>query len=182
MIRQGSLRWQDEYLHGVGSQGDHLQGDLLQSAQAPVLVLSDVNITVLNGWHHHDLRLDATPPVHVGARLSLRGQFEQPWFARAADWQQWRGQMYADFPTVDVSHLRQWIPLERGVSLQTGVGALRAWADVEQGRPIALTADVSLQAVNVKLGADLQALQLKNMQGRVGTSWLSSAYEVSSKT
>ncbi len=181
LIRQGSLRWQDEYLHGVGSQGDHLQGDLLQSAQAPVLVLSDVNITVLNGWHHHDLRLDATPPVHVGARLSLRGQFEQPWFARAADWQQWRGQMYADFPTVDVSHLRQWIPLERGVSLQTGVGALRAWADVEQGRPIALTADVSLQAVNVKLGADLQALQLKNMQGRVGASWLSSAYEISSQ-
>lgn len=166
LIRQGNLRWQDE----------HMQG-----AQAPVLVLSDVNVTVLNGWRHHDLRLDATPPVHVGARLSLRGQFDQPLWARAGDWQQWRGQMYADFPTVDVSHLRQWIPLERGLSLQTGIGALRAWADVEQGHPVALTADVSLEAVNVKLGADLKALQLKNMHGRVGASWQSSAYEVSSQ-
>ncbi len=166
LIRQGSLRWQDDHLHGD---------------KAPVLVLSDVNVTVLNGWRQHDLRLDATPPVHVGARLSVRGQFEQPLLARAGDWQQWRGQMYADFPSIDVSHLRQWIPLERGVSLQTGVGALRAWTDVEQGRPIALTADVSLEAVNVKLGADLQALQLKNMQGRVGASWLSSAYEISSQ-
>ncbi len=166
LIRQGSLRWQDEQMHGP---------------QAPVLVLSDVNVTVLNGWRHHDVRLDATPPVHVGARLSVRGQFEQPLLARAGDWHLWRGQLFADFPAVDVSHLRQWIPLERGFSLETGTGALRAWADVEQGRPVGLMADVALEAVNVKLGADLLALQLKNMQGRVGASWLSSAYEISSQ-
>jgi uncharacterized protein (TIGR02099 family) len=181
LIRQGSLRWQDDYLQGARLRANSLQGDAVQEAQAAVLVLSDVNVTVLNGWRQHDLRLDATPPVHVGARLSVRGQFEQPLLARAGDWQQWRGQMYADFPTVDISHLRQWIPLERGVSLQTGIGTLRAWVDVEHGRPIALTADVSLESVNVKLGADLQALQLKNMQGRVGASWLSSAYEINSQ-
>jgi uncharacterized protein (TIGR02099 family) len=166
LIRQGMLRWQDEQKHG---------------AQAPVLVLDRVDVSFQNGWRQHDVRLDATPPLHVGERLSLRGQFLQPLWARAGDWQQWRGQLYADFPSVDVSELRQWLPMKRELSLQTGTGALRTWVDVAQGLPVALTADVSLQTVNVKLGADLQALQLKHMAGRVGASWQSSAYEVSSQ-
>lgn len=166
LIRQGMLRWQDEQKHGE---------------QPPVLVLDRVDVTFRNGWRQHDVRLDATPPVHVGERVSLRGMFSQPLGARAGDWQHWRGQMYADFPSVDVSQLRQWLPMERELSLQAGKGALRTWIDVEQGLPVAVTADVLLQAVNVKLGADLQALQLKHMQGRIGAGWQSSAYEVSSQ-
>lgn len=166
LIRQGMVRWRDELLHGE---------------QAPVLVLDRVDVTMRNGWRQHDMRLDATPPLYVGQRLSLRGQFVQPLWARAGDWQQWHGQLYADFPSVDVGQLRQWIPLERGLSLQAGTGVLRAWVDVAQGQAVAVTADVALQAVHVKLGADLKALKLKHMQGRIGARWQSSAYEVSSQ-
>ena len=165
LIRQGKVSWQDEQMHGPS---------------APVLTLDDVNVTMRNGWRHHDWRLDATPPAQVGERLSVRGQLVQPLWARAGDWQQWNGQLYVDLPAVDVSQLRQWLPLTRGLALQTGTGALRTWVDVEQGLPVALTADVALEAVHVTLGSDLQALQLKHLQGRVGASWQNKAYEISS--
>ncbi len=166
LIRQGTVHWRDELKHGP---------------QAPELSLAKVDVTLLNGWRSHALRLDGTPPSAVGERLSLRGQFEQPLWARAGDWQQWRGQFYAHLPYTDVSQLRQWINLDQGMSLQEGRGALHAWVDVIEGMPVGVTADVTLDAVHVKLGADLQPLRLKRLQGRVGAKWQSSAYEVSSQ-
>ena len=174
LIRHGRVRWQDEQLQAASL------GAANHNAAGPaVLALSEVDATWLNGWRHHAVRFEFTPPQQLGERVSLRGQFVQPWLARAGDWQQWQGELFADFPSVDVQQLRQWLPLQRGVALQTGRGALRAWADVVQGAPVALTADVSLQAVNVTLGAELQALQLTTLQGRMGGRWQSSAYEFS---
>lgn len=186
VIRQGRVRWQDE--QRVLEANAPLSGAVTAAAAtnaavtAPaVLTLSDVEVTLLNGWRHHDMRLDATPPAPLGERLSLRGQLLQPLWARAGDLQQWHGQLYVDGPRVDVSQVQQWLPLARGVALQSGIGALRAWADVVQGQVVAVTADVSLQAVHVTLGAELQPLQLKTMHGRIGARWQSSAYEVSSQ-
>ncbi len=166
VIREGILRWRDESKQGEA---------------APVLALEKVNLTVLNHGQQHDVRMDATPPSRVGERLSVRGQFAQPLLARAGDWGRWDGEMFVHLPYADLTELRQWMALDQGVSLQEGRGALRAWMDVVQGRPVGVTTDVTLDAVNVRLGKNLQPLRLKQVQGRMGVRWQHGAYEVSSQ-
>ncbi|MFY8103633.1 MAG: TIGR02099 family protein, partial [Ramlibacter sp.] len=94
VVLGGTLRWTDE-----------LRG-------APPLVLSDLQFVVRNGALRHALRLDATPPAAWGQRFSLRGVFRQPLLSTyPGRWQDWKGQMYADFDGVDLSHLRQYAHL-----------------------------------------------------------------------
>ena len=55
----------------------------------------------------HAMRLDATPPPAWGSRFSLRGDFRQPQlWTRSGEWQSWGGQVYAEFPWVDLAQLR----------------------------------------------------------------------------
>ncbi len=87
-IRQGTVRWTDE------------------SRGTPPLALSDVSFVMRNRGRKHGMRLDATPPAPWGQRFSLRAQFRQPLLSSRHDrWQEWDGQVYADFAHVDLSHL-----------------------------------------------------------------------------
>jgi uncharacterized protein (TIGR02099 family) len=157
-IHDGTLRWTDE-----------------QRTAEPVL-LQKVAVVVRNRGRHHDLRLDATPPDSLGSRFSLRGRFLQPLLSRQnGRWQDWEGQLYAAFERADLSELRQYMPL--GVDLTQGRGALRAWMDVAQGRVSQVVADVALSEVQVALGADLQALAVQRVQGRLGGQRLPSGFE-----
>ena len=157
-IHDGTLRWTDEQLAGE-----------------PVL-LQQVSVVVRNRGRHHDMRLDATPPESLGSRFTLRGKFLQPLLARQnGRWQDWEGQLYAAFERADLSALRHYMPL--GVDLTRGRGALRAWMDVAQGRITQVAADVALSEVQAVLGADLQALALQQVQGRLGGQWLPSGFE-----
>lgn len=148
-IHDGSLRWTDE-----------------QRAAPPVL-LQQVAVVVRNRGRHHDLRLDATPPASWGSRFSLRGKFLQPMLSRhPGRWQDWAGQLYADFARADLSELHRYLPL--GFDLSQGRGTLRSWLEVAQGRVTQATTDVALSEVRVVLAPDLQALALSRVQGRLG--------------
>ena len=148
VIRRGTLRWTDE-----------LRG-------APPLTLSGVDLVLRNGRRRHEIRLDATPPPDWGRPVALRGSFVQPLTARASDWLRWRGTLYADLPEVDVSQLSRYLALP--FELDQGRGALRAWFEIEQGRPVEATADLALAAVALRLGADLPPLALAQLRGRLG--------------
>ncbi len=133
VIQGGTLTWTDE-----------LRG-------APSLALSDVQVVVRNGARSHALRIDATPPADWGARFSLRGQFRQPLLSNhPGRWQDWNGQLFADFTAVDLSRLRQQVHLGV-VDVRAGRGALRAWADVDHGRFVGGAADVVLAGVDATL-------------------------------
>ena len=149
LVRQGTVRWTDE----------------LRSA--PPLELREVDFTMRNSTRRHAMRLDATPPADWGDRFSLRGQFRQPLLSRhAAAWQEWDGQLFADFARVDVSQLRRYANL--GVEVTHGRGALRTWVDVSQGQLAGATADVVLADVEATLGRDLTPLALLSASGRLG--------------
>jgi uncharacterized protein (TIGR02099 family) len=149
LVRQGTVRWTDE----------------LRSA--PPLELREVDFTLRNSTRRHALRLDATPPADWGDRFSLRGQFRQPLLSRhAGAWQEWDGQLFADFARVDVSQLRRYASL--GVEVTHGRGALRAWVDVSKGQLAGATADVVLADVEATLGRDLTPLALLSASGRLG--------------
>jgi uncharacterized protein (TIGR02099 family) len=169
MVRQGVVHWRDE------SRPAKAQ------TSAPVLSLQGLDVSVKNQWFQHELRVDATPPEAFGQRLSVRGKFFQlPW-QRAGDTAQWSGELFADLPYVDLAALRQWVAMDKGLSLQEGRGAVRVWTDVQKGQPIGVTADVALDAVAARLGADLLPLSLRHMHGRVGAQWQDGEVEISSQ-
>ncbi len=170
VVTHGIVRWRDQQRQGV---------------DAPVLTLSDVDLVVKNQWGGHALRMDATPPSAVGQRLALRGKFHHQPLAPPGDVGHWRGELFADMPHVDVSALRQWLPLDAQVSVPQGRGALRVWLDVAQGQVTGVTADVALQEVEVQLAPALRPLGLRHVNGRVGAKWFEQggkpAVEVSSQ-
>ncbi|MBC7471110.1 MAG: TIGR02099 family protein [Ramlibacter sp.] len=149
LVRRGTVHWTDE-----------LRG-------APPLALRDVDFTMRNSTRRHAMRLDATPPPEWGDRFTLRGQFRQPLLSRhRALWQEWDGQVFADFARVDVSQLRRYSSL--GVEVTQGRGAVRTWVDVVKGQLAGATADIVLADVEATLGRDLAPLALLSASGRLG--------------
>lgn len=146
-VRSGSVRWTDE-----------LRGQ-------PPLELSQVDIVVRNPRQKHQLRIDATPPTGWGERFSLVGDLSSPLFTAPGEWKNWAGQVYADFTRVDVSQLKRYADL--GVDVSRGNGALRLWAELDQGSFTQATADVALADVDVKLSPELQPLVMPTLSGRL---------------
>ena len=169
VVRQGVVHWRDESRSAV------------VQASAPVLTLQGLDVLVKNHGFQHALRLDGTPPQALGQRLSVHGKFYHlPW-QRAGDTSQWTGELFTDLPYVDLAALRQWVSMDKGLSLQEGRGAVRLWTDVKKGQPIGVTADVALDAVAARLGADLLPLSLRHVHGRVGAQWQGGEVEISSQ-
>lgn len=166
LITDGRVRWHDELRN------------------APPVELQQVDLRLHNTGHLHELRLDAIPPEVLGDRLSLRGSFREPlFFADAGEWQRWQGQFYAVFERVDISELRRHVPLPPQLQLEMagGSGALRAWVDVDQGRVSAVTADVALTQLDLRLGPELPVLELDRLAARVGLKALEGGYELSTQ-
>lgn len=159
LIQGGALTWTDE-----------MRG-------APPLALSDVQVVVRNGVRSHALRIDATPPADWGARFSLRGQFRQPLLSNhPGRWQDWNGQLFADFAAVDLSRLRQQVHLGV-VDVRSGRGALRAWADVDHGRFVGGAADVAVVGVDATLAEGRPPLALASASGRLAGRNLPTGFE-----
>ncbi len=160
VIRQGTVRWTDE-----------LRG------QAPLL-LTGLDFVSRNGLREHRLRLDATPPPAWGQRLSLMAELREPLLdLRSPEpgqqpWYNWSGQLYADLPQASVERLKAYADLsEWGIDVRSGRGRMRAWSDLERGRITAVTADLALADVDVRLAPQLPELALQSVQGRVSASW-----------
>jgi uncharacterized protein (TIGR02099 family) len=162
VIHDGVVRWSDE-MRGVEP-----------------IVLQKIGLVVRNQGRRHDLRLDATPPEVWGQSFSWQGNLMHPLLARhPGQWQNWQGQLYAAFERVDLSELR--LVADLGVDLRQGMGALRAWAEVDQAKVKQVVADLALSEVNVILGQDLGALVLHQMHGRLGGRVLENGWELSTQ-
>lgn len=147
VIRGGALRWTDE-----------------QRGAAP-LALRDLQLVVRNGLRTHSFRLDATPPPEWGERFSASGRFSQPLLANSGDWRRWSGQAHVSLPRADVRELRQHVALP--FELSEGDGALRGWFELKDGRPQAVTVDVALRAVSMRLANNVEPLKVEEVEGRL---------------
>lgn len=152
VMRGGIVRWTDEL------------------RQAPPLVLTGVDWVLRNTLHRHAMRLDATPPAELGDRFTLRGIFRQPLLStREGDFANWSGQMYGEFGQANLARITPYADLQKlGITLASGSGALRAWADVKDGQLTGGLADVALQGVEARLGSKLEALAFESVSGRIG--------------
>ena len=119
---------------------------------APPLPLTRVNILLRNTLLSHRAALTATPPADFGGPIDLRASFRQPLFLRhTAEFSRWKGTLYGNVLGVDLAALQPQLPLTLPVSTQTGRGSVRAWAQVDNGAPAALTADLALRGVAIQL-------------------------------
>jgi len=158
VIQGGTLEWTDE------------------ARGAPTLALGQVDFIARNAARRHMLRLDATPPPEWGERFTLTGIFRQPLLStKAGRWQQWSGEMHAEFGAVDLSQLRRHADV--GLDIAQGRGRLRAWADVDHGELVGGTADVVLTGVRATLGAALEPLVLQSVSGRLGGKRTATGFE-----
>ncbi|VTU38156.1 YhdP family protein [Variovorax sp. RA8] len=160
VIQGGIVRWIDE------------------SRGAPSLLLSDVQFIARNGSRSHTMRLDATPPPGWGERFSLRGAFRQPLLSvRSGNWQSWDGVAYAELPRIDIRQLGQYVTLD--ARIREGDGALRIWADIDDGQIAGGTADLALLRVDASLGKSLEPLVLRDVTGRLAGRMTQEAQEFS---
>ncbi len=161
VIRGGTLHWVDEL------------------KQTPPVTLTEVDAVLRNPGRRHQMRLDATPPPAWGDRFSVRGLFRQPLLTLdAGQWEQWSGELYAQFQRADLAQLAPYAPLqELGIKLAAGQGSLRAWVDVDKGALAGATADLALDHVAAQLGPDLAPLQFSSMAGRLGARALAQGSE-----
>ena len=169
VIQNGTVRWTDE-----------LRGQ-------PTLALSALNFVARNSLRSHLLRLDASPPPEWGQAFSLIASLREPLLnlgptpGDKAPRHNWSGELYADFPAVDVSRLKGHVDLsEWGVEVSTGQGQLRAWGDLERGQLAGVTADLGLKDVAPRLGAQLPELALERVGGRLAATWNAQGFELSS--
>lgn len=164
VIRGGTLRWTDE-----------MRG-------APPLELAGVDVVVRNSGRRHALRVDATPPVAWGERFTVQGVFRHPLLSsHGGRWQEWDGQLHASLRRVDLGELRRHAPQLAGVELHRGHGALRAWADVENGQVTGATVDVAATDVSTTLAPGLQPLSLVSVSGRLAGKRLAGGFEAQAR-
>lgn len=167
IIRQGTVRWLDERLG------------------QPPLALSQVQLVVRNQGRAHAFRIDAAPPPELGAPLSLRGRLRAPLLelrgrpAGALPWHDWEGELYFESPQVDVARLRAYLDRTPwDAELRAGRGALRLWADVDDGAVHALLADIALHDVDATLGPGLEPLAMETVAGRLDLRWDAQGFDL----
>jgi uncharacterized protein (TIGR02099 family) len=148
VVREGSIRWNDA------------------RRAAPELRLDGITLLLKNDWRHHEFALKATPPAEVAAPLDVRVAFDHPLLsARASDFTQWTGVLYADLRDTDLAVWKAYV--DYPIQLTQGKGAVRAWLDFDHARIANFTADLHLAGVATRLRKDLQPLNLVSVNGRV---------------
>jgi len=140
---------------------------------APPLILEDLTLALDNDGRKHRFGLTALPPAELASKLDLRGDFHGRSIADAASW---KGQAFAQIDYADLAVWRAWI--DYPVALPHGRGAVRAWLGFADGGLHELTADVSLDDVNLRLAKNLPALELDHLSGRIGARFWPSGVRV----
>ncbi|MBC3875993.1 YhdP family protein [Undibacterium flavidum] len=132
----------------------------------PPLSLTAVNFVLNNHWREHQFAMQATPPVNMAAPVDVRGQFQQAVFAtKKSDLSSWSGELYSDLKQADLPVIHQYFPFP--FKLDKGLGSVRSWIKLKQGRLADFTADVHLQDVIGKFRKDLPLLDMAQVSGRI---------------
>jgi uncharacterized protein (TIGR02099 family) len=158
VIRNASIHWEDE------------------RRGAPPLTLSQLNFVLQNDGRRHRFGLSAVPPRELAARLDVRGDFRGEDLDRLDEW---RGEAYAELDYADLAGWRAWV--DYPIELPQGVGGMRLWLGFAEKRLNALTADIALRDVRLRLGRELPMLELAHLNGRISGRLPGNGFEVSSR-
>lgn len=144
--------------------------------KAPPLVLEDLNFGLDNDGRNHRFGLTALPPTDLASKIDLRGDFRG---SDLAQFESWKGRLFAEIDYADLAVWRNWI--DYPVALPHGRGAVRAWAGFADGGLNAITADVALEEVSLRLSENLPGIELGRLTGRLGAKFSEKGFEVNGR-
>ena len=165
VLAQGQIVIRDATLHW---------DDMLR--KAPPLTMNKVNLNLQNWGSRHRLGLTAEPPAELASRLDLRGDFKGDGLSEITSWE---GKLYAELDYADLAVWRTWF--DYPISLPRGTGGLRLWLDFADQQVTALTADLALADVQIKLGKQLPMLDLQRLHGRISARRDGDSYALEGK-
>lgn len=165
LLRQESIQLN----HAALEWHDHLRG-------APPLLLTDVGLRLKNSGKRHRFGFVATAPKELASTFDLRGDLKGGSFEHL---EQWAGTLYADLGKTAIAAWRPWVDLPYRVS--QGDGAMRLWAEMKQGRPVAVSTLVQLEKVRTRLGQKLPELELAQLSGHLAWRELPRGFVFESK-
>lgn len=141
--------------------------DALRTASP--LEFTDLRFLMRNTSRSHAVELQATPPAAWGDPLQVRGSFDRALLAsHAGRLRDWRGQLYAELPRIDLVPLAPYWQAAQGI--RSAHGALKAWLDIRDGGIAGSTVDLALADVDASIDGHSQVLQLRQLAGRVSVS------------
>jgi uncharacterized protein YhdP len=152
-ILNGSLRYTDE-----------------TRPEAEPLVLTDISWVNRNQSNTLHMRLDARLPADWGGALSVQGELSYPlWVRRAGDWQQWKGQWFAELPYVNLSRLPNYANTTSTLGLQVleGSGGARLWVDMIEGQLSNITLDMRLRGAALQWPGQEAPMAMSALSGRL---------------
>lgn len=151
-LDSGSVTWRDEARH--------------KSVQ-----LNDITLALNNFGPRHAWALRATPPGSLGEGFVLQGNFRHPWFGVPSDLMGWTGEAFVQFDRVDLAELFGFVhlPDQAPLKVNSGQGALRAWAQVSASALEDLTVDLDLTNASLQWGLSKRPMTLQQLTGRVQT-------------
>ena len=150
VLKQGQIVIRDATLHWE---------DALR--KAPPLTLNKVNLNLQNSGSSHRIGLTAEPPAELATRLDFRAELKGKSFETI---DRWKGKLYTELDYADLAVWRKWF--DYPIILPRGSGGLRLWLEFADKQVTALTADVALADVQLRLGKQLPMLDLQRMHGR----------------
>lgn len=143
---------------------------------APELIFARVNLRLDNRGLRHRVGVSAAPPEALAGRLDLRADLRG---AAGDPLAQWHGQVYAQFDAADLAAWRQWF--DYPVEVVRGNGALRLWLEGGAGAPDAVTADLDVHALQVRLALQQPVLDVDALGGRLAFRRLRDAVQFSGR-
>lgn len=128
---------------------------------APVLEVRDVKLRIENSGQRHSFELTGKPPAEVASAVTVSGQFSGSDFENLSG----RGRLYAEFEYADLAYAQKWFALP--VELDSGLGVMRLWIDIEDRAIQRVIAEGDLVNVTGRLGADLDTFALASVSGNI---------------
>lgn len=129
---------------------------------APPLEFARLDFALHNLGRRHGFALVTEPSGGLAARLDLRGNVSGRSLNELANWS---GQLYLDAADLDLAAAAPWLTLP--LEMSQGKGDARLWLDFADAQPTAVTADLRLADLAMRLQADLPAFALAHIEGRV---------------
>ncbi|HJU24267.1 MAG TPA: DUF3971 domain-containing protein, partial [Casimicrobiaceae bacterium] len=143
VVRDALLAWNDEL------------------RRAPQLLLDHVEVRVEQRFGHHRVGLTGVPPAELAGPVDIRADLTG---LDRTDLSHLRGRLYFRLDYADVAAWREWLPLP--FTIDSGEGALRAWADLAGGQAAGVTVDLELADVRTMLADNLPPLAVSHLAGR----------------
>lgn len=128
---------------------------------APALQVEDVRLRIENSGKRHRFGLTGKPPAELASAITLNADF----YGDTSESIEGQARLYAEFEYVNLAYAQEWFSLP--LDIDSGLGVLRLWMDIENRLVQRVIAEGNLVNVAGRLDPGLDTFALASLSGRV---------------